>query len=220
MVDAAYPLPGTSQVYIWSGRQYARIEFTPGGSEERLKAGPKSIRTGWKTFDESDFGRVDTVVSVPGSQDQVYVFFGGRYLKIKIDSYFNDTFVNNGPRTIPAGWKSLERAGFDTVDAAVRVPGTNNQLYFFRGLNYVRVDNSTDEIINGPSPISQGWPSITQAGFDAVDAILPSPTGGDVYYVFRGDKYAKIKVDNSRNDTLFSATKLISSGWTTLDGWV
>ncbi|ODM21111.1 hypothetical protein SI65_04164 [Aspergillus cristatus] len=151
MVDAAYRIPGRDQLYIWSGRQYARIEFNQGTPAQAPQTSASSV---------------DTVVPVPDHKDQLYVFFGGRYLKIKIDDNLNDTSVNSGARTIPSGWKSLEKAGFDTVDAAVVVPGTANQLYFFPGL--------------------EGWPNLVEAGFYGVDAIVESPGGGDVYYVFRG----------------------------------
>lgn len=104
---------------------------SPGTPDERLVVGPKSIRDCWTTFNETDFGRVDTVVPVQGHRDQLYVFFGGRYLEIKIDDNPNDNSVNGGARTIPSGWKSLEKVGFDIVDAAVVVPGNTNQLYFF-----------------------------------------------------------------------------------------
>lgn len=221
MVDAAYHIPGRKEVYIWSGRQYARINFEPGGTAEHLESGPRSIASGWSTLAKKGFGRVDAVVPVPGQNDQLYVFWGGYYLKIKLDGNLNDTFVNNDARPIRDGWKALEKAGFDTVDAAMVVPGTTNQLYFFRGLNYIRMDNDKDEILNGPSPIPSGWPTLAQSGFDAVDAIFAHPEYDDIFYFFRGDRYARIKVDRtSRDDTIYSAAKPISEGWKTLEGWV
>jgi hypothetical protein len=165
------------------------------------------------------FGTVDTVVPVPGHENQLYVFFGGRYAKIKLENY-DDSFVNDGALPISSGWKSLVQAGFDTVDAAMLTPGTKNEMYFFNGLNYVRLDNSTDKMINKVAPIAQGWPSLVQAGFDCVDAIVPSLIGHDHYYVFRGDQFAVIKVDNNRRDTLVSPPKSISSAWEALDSWV
>ncbi|BCR89700.1 uncharacterized protein ACHE_50898A [Aspergillus chevalieri] len=164
-------------------RQYSRIEFTPGIPAQAP---------------QTSASLVDTVVPVQGHRDQLYVFFGGRYLEIKIDDNPNDNSVNGGARTIPSGWKSLEKVGFDIVDAAVVVPGNTNQLYFFE---------------------LKGWPNLVEAGFDAINAIVESPSGEDVYYVFCGDKYAKIKIDTSRKDTLNLSTRLISSGWKTLDGW-
>ncbi|OGM45018.1 hypothetical protein ABOM_005759 [Aspergillus bombycis] len=221
MVDAAYHIPGRKSVYIWSGRQYARIDFEPGGTEEHLVSGPRSIASGWTTMAEKGVGRVDAVVPVPGHKDQLYVFFGGKYLKIKLDDKLHDSFVNKDALPISHGWKALAKAGFDTVDAAMLVPGTTTQMYFFRGLNYLRWDNDKDEILNGPSPIKDGWPALAASGFDVVDAVFAHPEYDDVFYFFHGDKYARIKVDrSSRHDSIYSAAKPISAGWKTLDGWV
>ncbi|KXG52979.1 Hemopexin/matrixin [Penicillium griseofulvum] len=219
MVDAACRIPGKEEICIFSGRHYGRVKFGHEGPEHDLAAGPTLLSKGWNTLPKMGFGTVDTVVPVPGHENQLYVFFGGRYAKIKLENY-DDGFANDGALPISSGWKSLVQAGFDTVDAAMLTPGTKNDMYFFNGLNYVRLDNSTDKMVNKVAPIAQGWPSLVQAGFDCVDAIVPSPTGHDHYYVFRGDQFAVIKVDNNRRDTLVSPPKSISSAWKALDSWV
>ncbi|KAJ5972145.1 Hemopexin/matrixin [Penicillium vulpinum] len=219
MVDAACRIAGKEELYVFSGRHYGRVRFSKGGPEHSLAAGPTLLSKGWNTLPKMGFGTVDTLVPVPGHENQLYVFFGGRYARIKLENY-DDSFVNDGARPITAGWKSLAQAGFDAVDAAMLTPGTKNEMYFFRGLNYVRLDNGTDKLVNKVAPIAQGWPSLVQAGFDCVDAIVPSPSGQDLYYVFRGDQFAVIKVDSSRADTLVSPPKPISAVWKALEGWV
>ncbi|EKV07394.1 hypothetical protein PDIG_72550 [Penicillium digitatum PHI26] len=219
MVDAACRIAGKDEIYIFAGRHYGRVRFSKGGPEHSLAAGPTLLSKGWNTLPKMGFGTVDTVVPVPGHDDQLYVFFGGRYAKIKLENY-DDSFVNDGARPIASGWKSLVQAGFDTVDAAMLTPGTKNEMYFFRGLHYVRLDNSTDKIVNKVAPIAEGWPSPVQAGFDCVDAIVPNLSGQDLYYVFNGDQFAVIKVDSSRRDTLVSPPKTISSSWQALEKWV
>ncbi|KAJ5863809.1 uncharacterized protein N7529_005725 [Penicillium soppii] len=219
MVDAAYRIPGKNEYYIFAGRNYGRVRFTSNSHENSLVAGPTLIRKGWNTMSKVDFGRVDTVVPVPGTENQLYVFFGGRYIKIKLDNY-DDSFVTDGVHHIESGWKSLVQAGFDTVDAAVLVPGTKNEIYFFRGLNYVRVDNATDKMARTVTPIKDGWPSIAKAGFDTVDAIVPSLNHEGHFYVFSGDQYAVIALDHNKEDTLVAASKLISDGWKSMDKWV
>ncbi|KAJ5374868.1 hypothetical protein N7517_006874 [Penicillium concentricum] len=219
MVDAACRIAGKEEIYIFSGRHYGRVRFGQGGPEHKLAAGPTLLSKGWNTLPKMGFGTVDTIVPVPGHENQLYVFFGGRYAKIKLENY-DDSFIKEGAMSIASGWKSLVQAGFDTVDAAMLTPGTKNEMYFFNGLNYVRLDNSTDKIVNKVAPIAQGWPSLVQAGFDCVDAIVPSPGGQDLYYVFRGDQFAVIKVDSNRRDTLISPPKAISSEWQALEGWV
>lgn len=219
MVDAACRISGKEEIYIFAGRHYGRVRFNKGGPEHSLAAGPTLLSKGSNTLPKMGFGTVDTVVSVPGQEKQLYIFFGGRYAKIKLENY-DDSFVNDGASPITTGWKSLAQAGFDPVDAAMLTPGTRNEMYFFRGLHYVRLDNSTDKIVNKVAPIAEGWPSLVQAGFDRVDAIVASPSGQDHYYVFHGDQFAVIKVDSSRRDTLVSPPKAISSAWQALEGWV
>ncbi|CAI7672970.1 unnamed protein product [Penicillium discolor] len=212
MVDAACRIAGKEEIYIFAGRHYGRVRFSKGGPEHGLAAGPTLLSKDWNTLTKMGFGTVDTIVPVPGQEKQLYVFFGGRYAKIKLENY-DDSFVTDGASPITSGWKSLAQAGFDTVDAAMLMPGTKNEMYFFR-------DNSTDKIVNKVAPIAEGWPSLVQAGFDCVDAIVASPSVQDHYYVFRGDQFAVIKVDSSRRDTLVSPPKAISSAWQALEGWV
>ncbi|CAI7572886.1 unnamed protein product [Penicillium crustosum] len=205
MVDAACRIAGKEEIYIFAGRHYGRVRFNKGGPEHSLVAGPTLLSKGWNTLPKMGFGTVDTIVPVPGQEKQLYVFFGGRYAKIKLENY-DDSFVNNGASLITSGWKSLTQAGFDTVDAAMLTPGTKNEI--------------TDKIVNKVAPIAEGWPSLVQAGFDRVDAIVASPSVQDHYYVFLGDQFAVIKVDSSRRDTLVSPPKAISSAWQALEGWV
>ncbi|KAJ5779520.1 hypothetical protein N7457_007240 [Penicillium paradoxum] len=219
MVDAACRISGKDEIYIISGRHYGRIRITNGNPENGLSAGPTALSKGWNTLPKVGFGTVDTIVPVPGHDNQLYVFFGGRYIKIKVENY-DDTFVVDGAHPITSGFKSLAQAGFDTVDAGLLTPGTKSEMYFFRGLKYVRIDTSTDKIVNKVYPITEGWASLVQAGFDSVDAIVRNPAGQDLYYVFRGDQFAVIKVDSNRKDTLVSPPKPISTAWKALDGWV
>ncbi|KGO73649.1 Hemopexin/matrixin [Penicillium expansum] len=198
MVDAACRIATKEEIYIFAGRHYGRVRFSKGGPEHNLAAGPTLLSKGWNTLPKMGFGR---------------------YAKIKLENY-DDSFVSDGARPITSGWKSLAQAGFDTVDAAMLTPGTKNEMYFFRGLHYVRLDNSTDKIVNKVAPIAEGWPSLVQAGFDCVDAIVAVPSGQDLYYVFNGDQFAVIKVDSSRGDTLVSPPKAISSLWQALENWV
>lgn len=73
----------------------------------------------------------------------------------------------------PPHWKSLSDAGFDTIDAAMSVPGGKDEAYLFRGTKYVRIDVANDKITYGPAKLVDEWPGLTQAGFDSVDAAIP-----------------------------------------------
>ncbi|CAG8140509.1 unnamed protein product [Penicillium salamii] len=218
MVDAAYRMAGKNEYYIFAGRHYGRVKMTP-PDHESLVSGPKLITKGWNTLNNSGFGSVNTVVPVPGHDDQLYVFFGGRYVHIRLDKY-DDSFVIDGAHSIESGWKALVQTGFDTVDAALKVPGSDTDIYFFRGLHYVRINSSSGKLMGKVTPIKTGWPSIVKAGFDSVDAIVSIIDQPGHYYVFYGSRYAVVRLDNAGHDTLISAAKPISDGWTSLDDWV
>ncbi|CAG7924600.1 unnamed protein product [Penicillium olsonii] len=218
MVDAAYRVPGKNEYYIFAGRHYGRLMMTSPGHDD-IVAGPKMITRGWNTLNKCGFGAVNTVVPVPGHDDQLFVFFGGRYVHIKLDNY-DDSFVVDGAQPMESGWKALVHAGFDTVDAALRVPGSDTDIYFFRGLHYVRMNCATGKLTGKVTPIKTGWPSVVKAGFDCVDAMVSVIDRPGHYYVFYGSQYAVIGLDNAGHDTLVSNAKPISEGWMSLDEWV
>src|SRR5213595_2615019 len=104
MVDAACRIAGKDEIYIFAGRYYGRLSFSKGSPEHSLATGPTLLSKGWNTLPKMGFGTVDTIVPVPGHEKQLYVFFGGRYAKIKLENY-DDTFINDGASPITSGWK-------------------------------------------------------------------------------------------------------------------
>ncbi|KNG91509.1 hypothetical protein ANOM_000142 [Aspergillus nomiae NRRL 13137] len=214
MVDAAYRIPGTSMAYIWSGTNYIKVNFTPGKVDSVLRD-TASIRSTWKSLNKAGFGTVDAVVPVPDTESSIYVFSGAKYLRLKLDlNTWEDTLEYGEPSLIVSSWKSLKKVGFDRVDAAMVVPGSKKNIYFFRGLEWV--DVSVDDTIISQGTIAESWPSLVQAGFDTVDAILPN--NDDTYYFFSGDQFARIKMPKDE-DTLVSKPESISSR-NTLKHWV
>src|SRR5690606_29023864 len=131
-----------------------------------------------------------------------------------------DDHIIYGPHKITDVWKSLAQAGFDTVDAAFPVPGVHAEAYVFRGTNYVRIHLFDDRIVYGPVNITEHWPGLAQAGFDAVDTALAVPNQDDGHtYFFKGDHYVKCKVIAGKPDTITWGPKPIEQYWKTLD-WV
>jgi hypothetical protein len=219
MVDAIYKHPGAKQTYAFGGRRYARIDFVPSGSDEKITFGPATISQHWPSLKSIGFGSVEAVLPVEGSQDESYFFFGGRVARVKvIPSTSNDSVVE-GPTAITNKWKSLGQAGFDIIDAALPVPKKSGEVYFFRGLNYVRVNVDQDKIVFGPAALAKEWPGLTSAGFDSADAVFAQPGSDDVAYFFKGDQYAKIRVIASAPDEVTYGPKLIADHWKTLD-WI
>ena len=74
----------------------------------------------------------------------------------------------------------MAEAGFDSIDAAVN--WGNGKAYFFRAGQYVRYDITTDRVDPGyPLPIAGHWPGLSEAGFDAPDAVwVKLPVSGEV----------------------------------------
>ncbi|KAK2762184.1 hypothetical protein FQN54_001193 [Arachnomyces sp. PD_36] len=216
MVDAAYYREDIDQTYFFGGTRYARIQFTPSSPDEKITVGPTKIARNWPGLANVGFTTVDAVLPHPTAAGEAYFFFGGRYVRYKVP----DDRIIYGPHPIFETWKCLEKAGFDTVDAAFAVPGVANEAYVFRGTKYVRIHVLNDSVVFGPVNITGNWPGLTQAGFDSVDTALAvqKRDDGETYF-FKGDQYVKMKVVAGAPDTIVWGPKPIEEAWKTLE-WV
>ncbi|CAI7660355.1 unnamed protein product [Penicillium crustosum] len=183
MVKAAYHIHGGNQAWFWSGTQYARVTYTPGGSDETV-AGPSRVRDKWTALANEDIGSVDAVCPVPGNEKRLYVFSGSNYMKLELDTESLVTTVETGLTPITNGWQTLGRAGWDRIDAAMVVPKSEKNMYFFRGKEWI--DVSWDDRLVSHGTIAESWPSLVKAKFETVDAILDNYDG--TYYFFSGDR--------------------------------
>ncbi|KAJ5496435.1 hypothetical protein N7463_008422 [Penicillium fimorum] len=218
MVDAAIVHGENQQGYFFSGRRYARIKWTSYGSTEEIVFGPKPIKDNWPATTKAGFGRIDGAVAVQGTKDEFYFFFGARVIRIKFSPGGNDTLLE-GPLKITDKWKSLASTPFDTINAAINLPGSSTETYLFSGTNSVRIDLGKDKIIYGPYTIADQWPGLTSAGFDSIDAAIPVPNAkveGE-HYVFKGSQYVRIQVIPGAADKLTWGPKPIADYWKTLD---
>ncbi|KAK0657897.1 Hemopexin-like domain-containing protein [Cercophora newfieldiana] len=222
---ACFLIPSTSptEAYFFSGARYARISFTPSSSSDTITFGPTKFAPNWNSLVKAGFESIDAVLPVPGTANgttiESYFFSGTRYVRIKVIPSSNDDVIVFGPKKITDEWKCLAAAKFDCVDAAMPVPGLDQEAYFFRGENYVRVNVARDEIVFGPAKIADHWPSLVKAGFDVVDAVLPIPNKGfeSQAYFFRGDRYARIKVvPSEKTDEITFGPALIVDEWKSL----
>ncbi|KAL2139576.1 hypothetical protein VTI28DRAFT_4948 [Corynascus sepedonium] len=163
-VDAALPVPGyPGEIYFFRGTKYIRIKLDPNTLDDSVVYGPASIAQKWTTLHSHGFETVDAILPVPGHENEAYFFSGNRYIRIKFVPSTSKESVIYGPASITEHWLSLSEANFDTVDAALPVPGEKYQAYFFSGSQYVRVKyqpNSTpDSIVYGPRRITEYWES-------------------------------------------------------------
>lgn len=212
MVDAAFCLPHAAsdhEALFFSGTKCAQVSYKV-GEIDQLKIGPKNIQTLIKTDGTHKFGRVDAIVRVPGFNADFYVFCGARYLQLTFDTALKGT----SPTPIQDKWKTLAKHGFDRVDAAMVVPGSTKNIYFFRGKEWI--DVSLDDKLISYGTIEESWPSFVEAGFDTVDAILSN--NDDTYYVFSRARYACIRMEKDK-DVLVGPVHHISK-WASLKNWV
>ncbi|KAE8324842.1 hypothetical protein BDV39DRAFT_179981 [Aspergillus sergii] len=213
MVDGAYRIPGKNQAFFWSGTQYARVTYNVGGGD-KLEFGPESVRYHWKQLAHEDIGRVDAVCPVPGNKERLYVFSGANYVKLGINTESLVRSLVTARTPITKGWTTLGRAGWDRIDAAMVVPGSETNVYFFRGKEWIDVSWEDELVSHGT--IAESWPSLVEAKFETVDAILDNYD--NTYYVFSGDQCARIRMDEDK-DTLVTGPYCIADKWTSLH-WI
>ncbi|THC96650.1 hypothetical protein EYZ11_003855 [Aspergillus tanneri] len=91
--------------------------------------------------------------------------------------------------------------------------GTNGEVWFFRGDEYVRY-STNDESIHFRKKISEGWPGLKDTPFSKdIDAAVKTGTS-DEYWLFKGDEYVRY----SNSDESIHFRKKIVEGWPGLKG--
>lgn len=76
----------------------------------------------------------------------------------------------------------------------MNVPGSDHEVYFFRGTKYVKIHLQDDRITSGPASLADKWPGLTKACFDSIDTIMMVPDSTDDAYFFRGNKIVMIQL--------------------------
>jgi len=69
------------------------------------------------------------------------------------------------------------------------------------------------ELATAPQDIATTWPSLTQAGFSRVDAVLTRPGSDSDAYFFSGTRYVVINV---KSDARVAGPQTITAGWASL----
>ena len=213
MVDAACRISGTdNEAYIFSGTKYMRITYQLGG-DDSSQFTQSPIIDSWEVLKSNGFGTIDAMVRVPGSDWHFYFFSGAKYLRLNLNpNTLVETVVDEAASIYT--WKTLERHGFDRVDAAMVVPGSEENLYLFRGKEWIDMSRRDQLISRGT--IHESWPSLVAAGFETVDAIIENTD--HTYYVFSGHQYARIGMEKDK-DTLMGEVRDIKGTWNSLQNW-
>ncbi|KAH6848207.1 Hemopexin-like domain-containing protein [Chaetomium sp. MPI-CAGE-AT-0009] len=126
-----------------------------------------------------------------------YFFTGAYYARVMAAPPTQPGCVTFGPARPVHDWPSLVTVGFDSVDATLPVPGSDDEIYVFSGLRYaiIKVVSPEDNrVVYGPAKITDYWRSLAKAGFDRVDSCMRVPGKEREYqaYFFRGEKYVRV----------------------------
>ncbi|KAI9045957.1 uncharacterized protein KD926_005901 [Aspergillus affinis] len=140
-----------------------------------------------------------------------------KYCRVRWEPYTSTEKRTCGLALIKDHWKSLAQAGFDTVDAIFTVQGVEDKLYFFRGLEVVRIKfkpkSGGDTIAEGPLKILDKWKSLAGTKVDRVGVAIAVPGVPNQAYFFSGPNYVKIDVVK---DTIMYWPAAIAKEWPAL----
>ncbi|KAG9100975.1 hypothetical protein FS749_011255 [Ceratobasidium sp. UAMH 11750] len=191
---AALNIVNQNVTYFFHGDKYCKVSWQPDHGGDSVSYGPTEIFKEWKTLKEAGFDRIDGILPIPGTKDKAYFFCRDKYARIQFTPSSSEEQTLGGVRTIADNWHSLAKAGFERVDAAMIVPGTTDQAFFFCGNEFCRVSfkegaSSPDELLDGPHMIRDRWSGLD---FQTIDTIVPSPTSAKHAYVFSKDRAARV----------------------------
>ncbi|GHG62155.1 hemopexin repeat-containing protein [Streptomyces griseocarneus] len=210
--DALVAVPGSStDVWMFSGHQYVRYQV----GTRNIVGGPREIAAGWPVLGTTSFvDYIDAAVQDPGDPTRgLFLFRDSEVLYYHLD---NDTIT--GPNPIAQHMPGLANTPFaHGVSVALTVPGSTDQLWLFRGDDYVRYNIQTHTIEVGPKRVHEGWASLRRKTFvDGVSAVLPC-TGGVTpteVWMFHDDLYLRFHL---ANNTVTKEAATVASGWPHLD---
>ncbi|CAI7661063.1 unnamed protein product [Penicillium pancosmium] len=145
---------------------------------------------------------------------EAYFFSMENYCRVRWEPYSSIEKRTWGPAPIKDHWKSLEQAGFHSVDAILPVEGVADELYFFRGLEVVRIKFAPkaggDTITEGPMKTLDKWKSLAGTTIERVGAAIAVPGVPSEAYLFSGTNYVKIDVVK---DKITYGPQEIIKGW-------
>ncbi|KAF8595862.1 hypothetical protein BDV93DRAFT_528373 [Ceratobasidium sp. AG-I] len=197
VASAALNVPNTNfDTYFFKGDQYIKVHWNPSTlNSDTLAYGPAKFADDSPALKATGFSYIDAVLPIPGNDQQAHFFSGSQYMRVNStlsQGAGQNTSTGTTSYTIASGWPGLKAAGFDTgIDAALVVPNTTDQAFFFKGDKYCRISfnhgPSSNSLLEGPTNITTGWAAMNVS---YVDFLIPRP-GGPVQhaYVFTGPNY-------------------------------
>lgn len=153
----------------------------------------------------------------PENKGEAYFFSNTECVRITIQPGTTRDHIVDGPKLIINEWSSLQKTIVFRVDAALPNPDNTDEAYFFSGSRYVLINVTRNSIVHEPKQILTEWPSLRQAGFTTVDAVLPNPDDEGEAYFFSGERYVLVKIrPGTRNDFIVNGPKVTRTEWPSL----
>lgn len=118
-----------------------------------------------------------------GMDDKIDLFKGNSCLRVTAGATSKEHVAPDFPIPIEVAWPGVD---FDRIDAAIAV--APNRVYFFRGVEYIRVDLSAEgkPYFVARDFISERWKGVT---FERIDTA--AYFGNSKAYFFSGDQYIR-----------------------------
>jgi len=189
-IDAAFVREDNAKLYMFKGNQYVRFTSVAGGVDSGY---PKPIAGNWPGLPATFQSGIDAVLWRK-SNGAVYMFKGGEYVRF--------TTVGGGvdpgyPKPIADGWPGLPADFQSGIDAALMRKDTN-QIYFFKGDQYVRFSNVSAGVDAGyPKPIAGNWKGVPDRYTEGIDAALWRDSNGKIYLFKNGRFYGTyVRISN------------------------
>ncbi|MEU8762283.1 hemopexin repeat-containing protein [Streptomyces sp. NPDC048659] len=189
-VDAAldwkHDLWGTT-AYLFAGDQCALYDR----DTNQLVSGPASIGQIWPELARVGFGDGfdDALRRTEGNQlssrELIYFFKGDSYVRYDLDAG-----KAGEVKSIAEGWPVLKQVGFaDGIDAVVSrfESGALGAVlryhaYFFKGDQYVRLEQRTGDLVTGPQPIAEAFKPLAGTAFATDQAPAARPKAARATY--------------------------------------
>ena len=206
---AAVQLPTSShEMYFFKDDRYVRIDVVMDTISYHTA---KNIHDMWKSLVAAEIERVDAILPSPDEKYQAYFFCGLRCACIDI---YNDKVITTF--NFASTWKTLEAAGFNTINAALPwlFQRNTHAAYFFSGTKCVCIDLATDKVIYPVADIATRFTTLARLNFTTVDmAILKPERENKQAYFFSNDRWALVGLDR---DSLDGGPDFVKDAWKAL----
>ena len=178
-IDAAFVREDNGKLYMFKGNQYVRFSSVSAGVDSGY---PKPIAGSWPGLPASFQAGIDAVIWRK-SNGAVYMFKGSQYVRF---STVGDGADAGYPKAIADSWPGLPASFQAGIDAALMRKDTN-QIYFFKGGQYVRFSNVEAGVDAGyPMSIAGNWKGLPERFTTGIDAALWRDSNSKIYFFKNG----------------------------------